>query len=110
MIEKFKTARIVITHGGPSTFMMAIQEGKRPIVVPRLKKFDEHVNDHQRDFAKKVEAKQKNIIVVENINELKEQINIVDKNNSTLMKENSNNYLFNQKLSSLIFKLMGDKK
>ena len=44
-------AKVVISHGGPSTFMAVITKGKRPIVVPRLKKYGEHVNDHQLDFA-----------------------------------------------------------
>ena len=47
-------ARIVITHGGPSSFIMPLQVGKIPIVVPRQKKFDEHVNDHQVEFAEAV--------------------------------------------------------
>ena len=38
-------ADIVITHGGPATFMGVISKGKRPIVVPRQEKFGEHVND-----------------------------------------------------------------
>lgn len=40
-------ARIVITHGGSSSFIMPLQIGKIPIVVPRQSKFNEHVNDHQ---------------------------------------------------------------
>ncbi len=29
-------ADIIITHGGVSSFMEVIQQGKQPIVVPRL--------------------------------------------------------------------------
>ena len=47
MQEYVQKADIVITHGGPSSFMMPLQLGKKPIVVPRKQKFDEHVNDHQ---------------------------------------------------------------
>ena len=47
-------ADIIITHGGPATFMSAITNGKKPIVVPRQEKFGEHVNDHQVDFARNV--------------------------------------------------------
>ena len=35
MMEKIKDARIVITHGGPSSFIAVLQTGKIPIVVPR---------------------------------------------------------------------------
>ena len=34
MLELVKQARIVITHGGPSSFIMPLQIGKIPIVVP----------------------------------------------------------------------------
>ena len=40
-------ARIVITHGGVGSIISAITKGKKVIAVPRLKKFNEHVNDHQ---------------------------------------------------------------
>lgn len=66
-IEK---ARIVITHGGASSFIAVLATGKIPIVVPREKKFGEHVNDHQLEFAKEVERRRKNIIVVRTKKEL----------------------------------------
>ncbi|WP_217270775.1 glycosyltransferase, partial [Lactobacillus helveticus] len=47
MQHTLKDARIVITHGGPSSFIEALQYGKVPIVVPRQEKFHEHVNNHQ---------------------------------------------------------------
>lgn len=70
MFENVNNARIVITHGGPSSFIMPLQIGKIPIVVPRKKEFNEHVNDHQVTFSKVVAERQKNIIVVEDINKL----------------------------------------
>lgn len=71
LVEK---ARIVITHGGPSSFIMPLQIGKIPIVVPRRKEFDEHVNDHQLNFSRTVAERQGNIIVVEDIDKLGETI------------------------------------
>lgn len=70
MVELVEKARIVITHGGPSSFIMPLQVGKVPIVVPRKKKFDEHVNDHQVEFSKAVAERQGNIIVVEDVQKL----------------------------------------
>ena len=70
MVELVEKARIVITHGGPSSFIMPLQIGKIPIVVPRKKEFDEHVNDHQVEFAKAVAERQGSIIVVEAENDL----------------------------------------
>lgn len=74
MQKLFADARIVITHGGPATFLEAIQKGKVPIVVPRQERFNEHVNNHQLEFSKYVRDKFNNIIVVENIDELKDII------------------------------------
>ncbi|MCM1535257.1 MAG: multidrug MFS transporter [Clostridium sp.] len=70
MVEYVKEARIVITHGGPSSFIMPLQMGKIPIVVPRQKRYGEHVNDHQVEFAKAVAERMGNIIVVEDVSEL----------------------------------------
>ena len=54
MEDYMNRADIIITHGGPATFMGAIAKGKKPIVVPRQEKFGEHVNDHQLEFAGQV--------------------------------------------------------
>ncbi len=70
MVEKVENARIVITHGGPSSFIMPLQIGKIPIVVPRKKEFDEHVNNHQVEFCSQLAKRRGNIIVVLEINEL----------------------------------------
>ncbi|NLZ34565.1 MAG: beta(1,3)galactosyltransferase EpsH [Clostridiales bacterium] len=37
----------VITHGGTGAIIGAVKRGKKVIAVPRLKKFEEHVDDHQ---------------------------------------------------------------
>ena len=76
MLELVQQARIVITHGGPSSFIMPLQIGKVPIVVPRQKQYGEHVNDHQLEFCKTVEERFGNIMVAENNNEIRR--NIVD--------------------------------
>lgn len=71
MSEFIQKADIIITHGGPATFMSAIANGKKPIVVPRQEKFGEHVNDHQIDFCEKVNSRFNNIYLVNNTNELR---------------------------------------
>ena len=42
-----KKADLVITHGGVGSIMDGIKSGKKIIAAPRLKKYNEHVNDHQ---------------------------------------------------------------
>lgn len=78
MSKKVAEARIVITHGGPSSFIAPLQIGKTPIVVPRQKRFDEHVNDHQVKFCKQVESRMGTIVVVENVEKLGEVIEKYD--------------------------------
>lgn len=38
---------ILITHGGVGSIITGLQNNKKVIVVPRLAKYNEHVNDHQ---------------------------------------------------------------
>lgn len=71
MLKNVEAARIVITHGGPGSFLMALRIGKIPIVVPRQSAFSEHVNDHQLEFVRAMERRQGNILVVEDIGQLK---------------------------------------
>lgn len=44
-------ADVVICHGGVGTILSALSLNKRIIVVPRLKKYGEHQNDHQLQVA-----------------------------------------------------------
>ena len=96
MIEMVDKARIVITHGGPSSFIMPLQIGKVPIVVPRKHEFDEHVNDHQVDFCRKVAERQGNIIVVEDVQKLADVLKnydvIVNKMEKCLYSNNKKYY------------------
>lgn len=64
-------ASVVICHGGPATFMKSLSLQKRTIVVPRLKKFDEHVNNHQLAFTKRVIKEGYPLELVTNITDLK---------------------------------------
>lgn len=103
MIKNVSEARIIITHGGPSSFIMPLQVGKVPIVIPRKKIFGEHVNDHQVDFCKAVASRQKNIIVVEDIIELESTIlnyESIIANMVTGIK--SNNVKFNKQLENIV--------
>lgn len=111
MEEKIRTAHIVITHGGPSSFISVLQAGKIPVVVPRKAEFGEHVNNHQADFTEKVYKYKKNIILVENVEELGEVIEKYDLMVSSMPKEiKSNNEEFNRNLEAIVDKLFQDSK
>ncbi len=96
-------ARIVITHGGPSSFFMPLQIGKVPIVVPRQKKFGEHVNNHQLSFCADIQSKSCNIIVVEDTDTLLDVINRYDSIASTMSVElKSNNAKFCSEFAGIV--------
>ena len=55
ILEKLiKQADFVITHAGVGSIEMALEQNKKVIAVPRLKKYGEHVNDHQKDIEEKL--------------------------------------------------------
>ncbi len=78
MVKNVADARVVITHGGPSSFIMPLQIGKTPIVVPRRYNFNEHVNNHQVEFSKAVAKRMGTIILVEDTEMLGETIQKYD--------------------------------
>ena len=49
-----ETCSVLITHGGAGTMVDAVKRGKRVIVVPRLARYGEHVDDHQLELAKRL--------------------------------------------------------
>jgi UDP-N-acetylglucosamine transferase subunit ALG13 len=54
MCAAMQEAAAVVCHGGPSTIMLAADAGKVPVVVPRLRALQEHVDDHQLIFARRM--------------------------------------------------------
>ncbi len=103
MVKNVADARIVITHGGPASFIMPLQIGKIPIVVPRQHQYDEHVNDHQVEFARNVAERMGNILVVEDIEKLGRMIVEYDEITQNMKKESgSHNLEFNREFEELV--------
>jgi UDP-N-acetylglucosamine transferase subunit ALG13 len=50
LAELVNQADLIITHGGVGSMMLGIKAGKKVIAIPRLKKYGEHVNDHQLEI------------------------------------------------------------
>ncbi len=53
--EKVNEAACLISHAGMGTITIALDYGKPLLVMPRLKRFKENVNDHQVATARKFE-------------------------------------------------------
>ena len=101
MNQLIDESNIIITHGGPATFMGVIAKGKIPIVVPRQKKFGEHVNDHQLDFCNRIVQEGYDLVVIEDIKKIREYLNP-----SSSIAVKSNNECFVQHFSNLIAELV----
>lgn len=56
LLNWLEQADLIITHAGAGSMLQAIQMKKKIIAVPRLKKYKEHVNDHQLELAQKFES------------------------------------------------------
>ncbi len=62
MIDKEKFSKLqdeadlIITHGGVGSIISSLEKGKKVIVVPSLKQYGEHVNDHQIQIAERFKS------------------------------------------------------
>ena len=44
---------LLITHGGVGSILTGLKNGKKVIAAPRLAKYNEHINDHQKEIIEK---------------------------------------------------------
>ena len=110
MIQNVYDARVVITHGGPASFIMPLQIGKIPVVVPRQYKFGEHINNHQVEFTKAVAERMGNIVLILNIEDLKDVLLNYDKIINLMSSEiENNNRKFNEELEKIAAELLTKK-
>lgn len=73
-MEYIDQSSLIITHGGTGVIINALKKNKKIIAIPRLSKFDEHVDDHQVQLIN--EFKELNFIEpVYDIDELENAIN-----------------------------------
>lgn len=97
-MEEFKDniekCDILVTHGGVGTILDGLKLGKKIIAFPRLKKYQEHVNDHQIEIIE--EFSKEGYILTGNVKDLVELLN---KAQTFIPKEYKTN---NQKFNKLI--------
>ncbi len=67
--ELYKTADTIICHAGAGSIINALKNNKHLVIVPRMKKFKEHTDDHQLDLAEAMENGGK-AVCVRDINDL----------------------------------------
>lgn len=94
-------AEVVVTHAGVGTIIHGLKKNKKLIVVPRLKKYKEHVNDHQLQITDNF-AKEGYIIALEDGEKLQDALKKAK--DFKPGKYVSNNEKFNDELEKIINK------
>jgi len=56
MVKLIKKSDIVISHAGIGSTLLCLSLGKTPILFPRNVAFEEHLDNHQIDFARKMDT------------------------------------------------------
>ena len=77
--RRLEDASLVISHGG-CTVLQVIRRGKLPVVMPRLRRYGEHINDHQLYYAQAL-AKEGLIIPAYDASELRDAIRAAQRRN-----------------------------
>ena len=92
MKKLINQANIIITHGGVGSIITAITKGKKVIAVPRLKKYKEHVNDHQTEI---VEAfnREGYIIGIQDVSELEDALKRIKEFTPKKYEKNTGNII-----------------
>jgi UDP-N-acetylglucosamine transferase subunit ALG13 len=54
MTDHLARARVAVLHAGVGSVLAALASGTRPVVVPRLERFGEAVDDHQVGYARRL--------------------------------------------------------
>ena len=80
-------ASLIITHAGVGSISISLRQGKKVIAVPRLSKFQEHVNDHQLDIVNEFQKKGY-IIGIDDVSKLE---NAIKQSKNFIHKEYENN-------------------
>ena len=65
MAQLTAEARVIVTHAAAGSAMLAISLGKPLVLVPRLQRFDEHMDDHQVQLAQALNALGRAVAVYE---------------------------------------------
>lgn len=89
---EMEKAEIVITHGGTGAIIGAVKKGKKVIAVPRLSKYDEHVDDHQLQLIKQFDDL-KLICPCRDTNNLQEALEIVQQEKYNRYESNTSNII-----------------
>lgn len=90
--ELIRKASIVITHGGVGSIIGSLKYDKPVIAAPRLSKYKEHTNDHQKEIVNEFE-KEGYLIAYNEGDDLGEKIKIAKKFKPKKYKSNNKKFV-----------------
>lgn len=99
MEQYIEKANLIISHSGTGTVIKSLKKNKKVIIVPRRKKYNEHIDDHQLELANSF-LMSNYLKVANNKAELKKSILEID---SFIPKKFISN---NEKFKKLIVKIL----
>lgn len=70
-------ADIIICHGGVGSIIDALKRKKKVIAIPRLEKYNEHVDNHQLEIVEKLSNKNY-ILGCMNIDEIQSKLEVIN--------------------------------
>lgn len=75
--ELYARARVVVCHAGIGSILTATQYNKPLILVPRMKRYGEHIDDHQLEIAREMEGRGITVVYdISNLESAVENVNI----------------------------------
>jgi Uncharacterized conserved protein len=99
-IELCQKSRMIISHAGVGTILTGIRLNKPLLLVPRLKKHGEVIDDHQLEIAEVLDG-DRSIKVVYDVERIGEMINGTFQNRSADRKSNMLSIALKKQLLSL---------
>lgn len=94
--DNIEKADIIITHAGVGTILTALKKNKKIIVAARLKKYGEHVNDHQLQIVEKF-SDEGYVIPLDDFDKLDEAIKKLEDFKPNKFVSNKQNFIDNIK-------------
>jgi len=92
MNKYIDAADVVITHSGTGSVLMPLKKGKKVIVCARLQKYDEHVDDHQKQLLE-VFKEEGYVLELDEDNSLDELLKEIKQFKPKKYKSNTDNFI-----------------
>jgi UDP-N-acetylglucosamine transferase subunit ALG13 len=86
VLKSMRRADVVVCHAGAGSVLCALREGHTPVVVPRLKRYEETVDDHQVEFANALAAEGR-VSAVDDLSRLREVVEAAAPRRPTRQRE-----------------------